>query len=213
MMRTDDLIKLLSADAGLRPASFGRAWSLAITAAVVAAAAVFAFTLGPRPDIAAAAETVSFLFKFVVTGVLALSAVPLLVALSRPEPVGRRAFAWLAAAPLALAVAVTVELAVMPSSEWGARLIGTNSPECPFLIVALGAIPLGLFVWSLRNAAPARPSLAGVVAGVAAGGIGASLYAAHCIDDSPLFLAAWYTLGVAMLAVAGGVAAHLVARW
>lgn len=213
MMRTDELINLLSADAGLRRASFGRAWSVAIAAAVMAAAAVFALALGPRPDIAAAAETVSFLFKFVVTGVLALSAVPLLVALSRPEPVGPRKLGWLVAAPLVLAVAVAVELAVRPAAEWGARLVGTNSPECPFLIVALGVVPLALFLWSLRNAAPAQPSLAGIVAGIAAGGIGASFYAAHCTDDSPLFVATWYTLGVAMLAVAGGFAARIVARW
>jgi hypothetical protein len=213
MMRTDDLIKVLSADAELRQASFGRAWSLAIAAAVVAAGLVFTAALGPRPDIGAAAHTMHFMFKFVVTGVLALTALPLLVALARPEAVGSRSIAWLAAAPLLLAIGVAIELAVMPAADWAPMLIGKNSPECPFLIVAIGAIPLALFVWSLRNAAPSRPALAGIVAGIAAGGVGASFYAAHCTDDSALFVATWYTLGVAMLAIAGGIAGRIVARW
>jgi hypothetical protein len=212
-MRTDDLIKVLSADAELQQAPFGRAWSLAIAAAVVVAGVVFGLALGPRPDIGLAAHTMHFMFKFVATGVLALTALPVLVTLSRPETVGRGSLAWLAVAPLVLAAAVAIELSIMPSSEWGARLIGKNSPECPFLIVLIGAAPLALFVWSLRAAAPSRPTLAGTVAGIAAGAIGASFYAAHCTDDSPLFVATWYTLGVAMLAFAGGVAGRIFARW
>ena len=46
------------------------------------------------------------------------------------------------------------------------------------------------------------PSLAGAVAGLAAGGVAATLYAAHCTDDSPLFVATWYTLAIAALAAA-----------
>ena len=35
---------------------------------------------------------------------------------------------------------------------------------------------------------PTRPALAGAVAGLLAGGLAASFYAAHCTDDSPLFV-------------------------
>lgn len=210
-MDTDALIRTLSAD-GSRPSRpLGRLWLFAVAVAVLVATAVFFELLGPRPDIAAAARTMDFLFKFMVTGLLALTALPLLFALSRPE--GSNRFVWLAAAPLALLVTLIIELSIVPSSEWGARLIGVNSPDCVFLIMAIGIGPLALFVLVLRNAAPTRPALAGVVAGLAAGGIAATLYAAHCTDDSPLFVAIWYTLAIAALAAAGGLAGRFFARW
>lgn len=212
-METGDLIKALSADAGRPHASLGRLWALATLAAIAIAAAVFFAMLGPRPDIAAAAHTADFLFKFLVTGLLALSALPLLFALSRPEATGRGRFLWLAAAPVALAVTLAIELGLVPSSEWGTRLIGVNSPECVFLIMAIGAGPLALFIAMLRHAAPTRPALAGAIAGLAAGGIGATLYAAHCTDDSPLFVAFWYSQAIIVLAIAGGLGARIFARW
>jgi hypothetical protein len=204
---------VLSADSGPRPGSFGRGWTVAVLLAILAAAAVFALFIGPRPDVDEAGETMRFLFKFVVTGLLAVTAVPLLIALARPEPVGRGRLILLAAAPLALLAAVVFELSVVPSAEWETRLVGTNSMYCLSLIPLIGIAPLALFTWSLRNAAPTRPTLAGAIAGLAAGGIAATLYAAHCTDDSPLFVATWYTLAIAVLTVAGGVAGRAFARW
>jgi hypothetical protein len=55
--------------------------------------------------------------------------------------------------------------------------------------------------------------LAGAVAGLAAGGIAATLYAAHCTDDSPLFVATWYTLAIAILTGTGAFAGRVFARW
>ena len=70
-----------------------------------------------------------------------------------------------------------------------------------------------VFLAALRYAAPTRPVLAGAVAGLLAGGVASTFYAAHCFDDSPLFVAVWYTLGVSILAVAGALLAPRVARW
>lgn len=64
-----------------------------------------------------------------------------------------------------------------------------------------------------RRGAPARPTLAGFLAGLAAAGIGASVYAVHCTDDSPLFVALWYTLGIAMVAAVGAALGRIVLRW
>lgn len=66
---------------------------------------------------------------------------------------------------------------------------------------------------ALRHGAPTSPALAGAVAGLAAGGLAATFYAAHCTDDSPLFVATWYPLAIAMLAAAGAVAGRLAVRW
>jgi len=50
-----------------------------------------------------------------------------------------------------------------------------------------------------RQGAPEHPALAGAAAGLLAGAIGAALYATHCPDDSPLFVAVWYTLAITFI--------------
>ncbi len=92
-------------------------------------------------------------------------------------------------------------------------MIGRNSLACMTFISLIGLGPLAVFVWVLHYTAPTRPALAGSVAGLLAGGIAASVYAAHCDNDLPLFVATWYTLAVAGLAVVGATAASRFARW
>ena len=65
----------------------------------------------------------------------------------------------------------------------------------------------------MRQGAPTRPALAGALAGLLAGGIAATFYAAHCTDDSPFFVATWYTLAIAVLAGIGALAGGRVLRW
>jgi hypothetical protein len=66
---------------------------------------------------------------------------------------------------------------------------------------------------ALRRGAPLRPGIAGAVAGLCAGGLGAALYATHCIDDSPLFVAVWYSLAIAVVSLVGAVAGSRMLRW
>jgi len=212
-MKTDDLIRALGADSRRPAMPLVAALAAALGMAVLVAAIVFAATIGPRPDIAAAAATARFPFKFVVTILLAATAFATLAALARPQLPAARSMLWLAAAPLLLAAAVALELAAVPAADWGRRLVGGNSLTCLTLIPLIGIGPLALFVAALRHGAPAHPSLAGAVAGLAAGGVAATLYAAHCTDDSPLFVATWYTLAIAALAAAGALAGRVFARW
>jgi hypothetical protein len=65
----------------------------------------------------------------------------------------------------------------------------------------------------LRHGAPTRPGLTGAVAGLLAGGFGAAIYAAYCVEDSPFFMAAWYTLAIAGVAIAGALAGTRLLRW
>jgi hypothetical protein len=46
-----------------------------------------------------------------------------------------------------------------------------------------------------------------------ASGIAATLYASHCTDDSPLFVATWYSLAIGMVALVGYVIGSRVLRW
>lgn len=211
-MQTGKLIDALAADAGLKPPAMAGAWLLALLAAVAVAAAVFFVTLGPRPDFAIAAETPRFLFKFVVTLVLLASALPGLVAIARPG--ARLVRTWLlVAAPLLLVAAVIGELVVLPSDLRATRWIGTNALLCMVFIPVIGLGPLAAFLLGLRHGAPTRPALAGAMAGVSAGALAATFYAAHCIDDSPLFVAVWYTIAIGMLTLAGALAGRLLLRW
>jgi hypothetical protein len=55
--------------------------------------------------------------------------------------------------------------------------------------------------------------LAGAVAGLLAGGLAATFYAAHCFDDSPLFVATWYTIAIIILAALGALGGRFFVRW
>ncbi|MFZ5673199.1 MAG: NrsF family protein [Pseudomonadota bacterium] len=45
------------------------------------------------------------------------------------------------------------------------------------------------------------------------GGIGATLYASHCFDDSPLFVLVWYSLAIALVTAVGFFAGRHLLRW
>lgn len=212
-METNDLIKAIAAEAAIKRATpITTIWRLALLSAACVAAIVFLVTLGPRPDISEAAQTPRFLFKFAVTGALATMAFFAVRVLSRPD--GKQKIVTLLVAPVALlAGGVLVELVSLPASEWQRRLVGTNSMVCLTFIPLIGLGPLALFLAGLRYGAPTSPALAGAVAGTLAGGIAATFYAAHCIDDSPLFVAVWYSLAVGFLAVIGAVISAKNSRW
>ncbi len=95
------------------------------------------------------------------------------------------------------------ELLAMPEATWGTRLVGSNARICLLAIPLLAIAPLACLLAALRYGAPTRPGFAGAVAGLAASGIAATLYALHCPDDSPLFVATWYTIATAPVVLAG----------
>lgn len=212
-METHELIKALAADSRRTGAPMNTVWWGAALIAIAIATTVFFALLGPRPDIATAAQTVRFLFKFVVTIALAASAFALLRMLSRPETDPRGVLAYLAVAPALMLAAVAIELLVVPAETWSSRLVGTNSLVCLTFIPLIGIGPLALLLFALRHGAPSHPALAGAIAGLVAGGIAATFYGSHCTDDSPLFVATWYTIAIAGLALLGTLGGRYVARW
>ncbi|MDP9813836.1 hypothetical protein J2W42_006712 [Rhizobium tibeticum] len=212
-MQTNDLINALKADTARQAIPLGYAWWVAIVAATIVAAAAFLVLIGPRPDFAAAAHTLRFLFKFIVTLALAVVAFALLRVLSRPGSDVKRGARWLFLVPILLGTAVVAELFVVPSDQLVTVWWGSNVYVCLTFIPLIGLGPLAVFLAALRHGAPTRPRLAGAVAGLLAGGIAATFYAAHCTDDSPLFVATWYSIAIAGLAALGSVLGRRVARW
>jgi hypothetical protein len=210
-METNELIRTLAADARRPALSLALLWWGAMGLAIILAALVFSALLGPRPDIAAAAQTPRFLAKFVITVALAASALGVARALLRPEESWRKLS--LGSAPALVFLAVVVELLVAPAETWADRLVGTNGLACLMFIPLLGLSPLAILLLALRQGAPTRPGVAGAAAGLLAGGIAATFYAAHCTDDSPLFVATWYTLAIGALALLGAAVGQRFLRW
>jgi hypothetical protein len=212
-MRTEDLITALVVDLRVSKLRFRQILAGAIALGSIIATAAFLFWIGVRPDIGQAIETARFLFKFVVTLSLATAAAGLLSRLATPGvSAGFWAWTWLAA-PVLLVVAVMVELIVMPAATWWPRLVGTNARFCLMLIPFLSIGPLACIMLALRQGAPTKPGLTGAVAGLVASGIAGTLYASHCTDDSPLFVATWYSLAIGVVTLVGYVIGSRWLRW
>ncbi|MGX5736004.1 NrsF family protein [Bosea thiooxidans] len=211
-MKTDDLIDLLAQDS-TPPRRLRSVLTVAAAGGIVIAAILFFAAIGFRPDIAEAVTSGRFLFKFVVTIALAVTALGAALSLGRPggDP-GRKALA-LAIAPILLACAAALELMVLPTNQWLPSLIGRNARFCLTLIPLLSVGPLICLLAALRQGAPSQPGLAGAVAGLAASGIAATFYAANCDDDSPLFVMTWYPIAIAIVASAGYFAGRKLLRW
>jgi hypothetical protein len=211
-MKTDDLIRTLAADNDWRSTATGSALLIALVAAAPISLAVFLMALGVRPDFTSATHNPFFDLKFAVTLALAISAILVVLPLSRPGTVlGRRA--WLLLVPIALlAAGIAFDLSMPQSTTWSARMIGSNSRVCLSAIPAMALPLLAASLIGLRQGAATRPALSGAVAGLMSGGLAATVYAAHCTDDSPLFVATWYSIGVAGLTAVGAAAGSRVLR-
>jgi hypothetical protein len=211
-VKTADLINVLAQDAPVTWRLPGRL-AMAFALGTLIAVAIFASGVHLRPDLAAASQTARVLFKFLFALTLLSGAAGAVAQVGRPDAkAGPWAFV-LAAVPLLLGLAVVAELLATPAQSWTTRLIGRYSDYCLTIIPALALGPLACLLVALRESAPARPGLAGAVAGLAASGIAVILYASHCPDDSPLFVAVWYSSAIAIVVAAGYLAGARLLRW
>jgi hypothetical protein len=209
-MKTDDLIAQLTAEEA-RPARLAH-WPGVFGAAILVTAAMFLAILGLRPGLAGALAEPRFHAKVGVMVLLAAVCVAGLPRLVRPTE-SARLRPVLALPPALLIVAVAIELAVSPSGTWEARAIGSNALLCMTCIPVLSLGALALFIAALRRGAPSRPVMSGALAGLAAGALGASFYGLHCPDDSPLFVAIWYTIALSGVTALGAFCGHKWLRW
>jgi hypothetical protein len=208
-MKTEELIRVLAAD-GARPVTpIGSTLLRSLALGALLSTALFILILNPRADIARAILTVAFDFKLLVVVCVTAGAAVFLAYAALPAPAAERQWLlWLG--PLLLAVGVLIELATAPAGSWARRWLGQNAAHCVSLIPLLSLPSLPCFFFALRRAAPMRPSLAGAAAGLLSGGIAATLYALTCPDDSPLFIATWYSIAIGTVA---GISAIVGSRW
>ncbi len=212
-MRTQDLIAALAADTPPRGPALGKGLAWAGLGGLVTACLVMQALLGIRSSFVASLVDPRFLFKFLVTGTLAAVMFRSVLALARPQTAapGLPAVIWAPSALLACGVAA--ELFLLPSTLWMPRLVGSNALQCLTYVPLISLVPLALVLLALRRGAAASPAAAGLVAGLASGAMGAFFYAAHCPDDSPLFVAVWYTLGIGIMGLTGAVLGSRALRW
>ena len=118
-----------------------------------------------------------------------------------------------AVVPAIIVAALAVELMQVPRAQWLVKLAGVHWYVCVFNMVLLSLPILAALLFGLRFGAPARPMLAGAGAGLLAGSLAASLYIAHCPDDSPIFVAAWFTLAILIATGIGAVSGRRLLRW
>ncbi len=218
-MKTDNLVEALVADRGSGGKSIPKVLAAALALGGLVSTALFFLDLDVPQDVAQAMATwrydlATWRFDLKVGMVLLalVLAFRLCMELSRPFPPVRPVRRLLPLAMVA-AVAVAIELTSFPSTAWATRLVGSNSLVCLVAIPMLALAPLAAVLWTLRSGAPASPALAGAAAGLLAAATGATLYAFHCIDDSPLFVVTWYVLATIPVVVLGAIAGHRLLRW
>ena len=212
-MKTSEFIAALAADPVPEPIRLGRRIVAALAIGFLGSLAIYALLMGPRPDIADAVQTMRFNLKFVDAFAFALPS--LLLTLGSPAPTRsrgrlrfgcwRRSFSWRRAWPS--------NSSLCPRSEWMSRLVGHHSMFCMRMIPLLAAPILAALIIALRAGAPLHPGLTGALAGASSAGIAALLYASHCPDDSPLFVATWYPLATLICMGVGALAGRRFLVW
>jgi len=211
-MDTDQLIRTLAAD-NVRARPVGFVLALALLAAAPVSLLMFFTELGVRPDVMTAMRNPFFDLKFAVTLALATSAILVSLHLSRPEA-SMRGWGWLFMIPAGLLVAgISGEMMMPQRLPMMTRLVGSNSKVCLTAIPAMSLPLLAAALVGLRHGAPTRPALAGAIAGLLSAGLAATFYASHCTDDSPLFVATWYTIATALVTSVGALAGARVLRF
>jgi len=174
---------------------------------------MFFTELGIRPDVMIAMRNPFFDLKFAVTLALAVSAIAVALHLSRPEA-SLRGFGWYLLIPAGiLAACIGGEMMMPQRMPMSTRLVGSNSKVCLTAIPLMSLPLLAAALFGLRHGASARPALSGAIAGMLSAGLAATLYASHCTDDSPLFVATWYTLATALVAAVGAAIGSRVLKY
>jgi hypothetical protein len=212
-MKTDELIAAIAADSAAPLPSVKGRMAAALAAGGAVAGAWFVYSLGVRPDVASAVLTWRFVTKLLIVAACVVSALWASLRLARPEAERSGTLAILSVPPALLAIAVVAELALSPADGWAARAIGSNSRICLVSVALMAVAPLAALLMGLRAGAPRSAAAAGAVAGLLAGSLGALLYAFHCTDDSPLFVALWYSPPIALAAAAGALVGSRLLRW
>ena len=214
-MRTEDLIIQLAGDT--RPVP-GRAVERQVARNVaiggVISLGLMLIILGPRPNLATAATTFSFWLKAGFTAALALAGLFLTCRLARPgRPIGWGPLALLAIALAVVAILGLREVITAAPDNRVELWLGQSWRRCLVWTLLLSGPLLAGGLLAMRRFAPTAPVWAGLAVGLAAGGLGATIYSLSCPEPAAAFLATWYVLGMALVGAMGAALGARVLRW
>jgi len=212
-MKTENLIHALTADQSGPTPPLARTLMRGLLPGVAVAVLLYLVILGSRPHLLAHFLEPRLLFKLIFPWAVGACALATVLRLAQPGADARRYGRLLLVLAVVLGAAVVTELIVVPPAHWKASWIGHNARFCLIVIPTLSFAPLIAALIVLRRGAPTNPVLAGAAAGLLAAAIGAGLYATHCPDDSPLFVACWYGLATLVVVIIGSIAGSKWLRW
>ena len=213
-MKTDDLIAALALDTRSIPSrQIERRLLIWLVPAGLAALVGVVFWLGIRPDLPVAVTGPTFWAKAAYASALGVGGFWLLSRLGRPAADAKAPLILLAAVLVAVALLAASELAGLPAGERMAAIMGRSARVCPTNILILSAAASPFVFFGARRFAPTRPACAGAAAGLLTASLVATLYGLHCPEHTAAFVAAWYTLGMAVSTAAGAVISRFAFRW
>ena len=213
-MKTDDLVSMLANGevAVSRRRASSRIW-LAVLLGLPFSFAILLSGYGVRHDIVQAMFWPMFWVKVLFPLCIAAAGFVAAERLARPGVKPRHT--WMGAVLPVLGVWLLAAIAwfTMPADDRMPALMGQSWRICA---ASIGLMALPVFaaaLFALKGMAPTRPALAGAAVGALAGGVGASVYALHCMELTAPFLAVWYVSGIAVPVLVGALLGPRLLRW
>jgi hypothetical protein len=212
-MKTDDLIAHLGADLTPAPPHYvGRVLAMGLSLGLLFSAALMLAAMGPRSDLAIAMAGGGFWMKLAYTLSFAALGLWMVERLGRSDASAKKPVLFLVA-PVILLLAVAIVQLMAPGADRHQLIMGDSWRVCAIDILAISVPAFVAVFWSLRKLAPTRLAWAGAAAGLLAGGVGASVYAFHCVEYTAPFILIWYTSGMAAAALIGAFISRWALRW
>jgi len=213
-MKTDDLVAMLSNGPVAAPRrAASRRLGLAVLAGLPLSFLILLTEYGLRRDLVQAMFWPMFWVKVLFPLCIAAAGFVAVQRLARPGVAVRHAWVGAALPVLLIWGLAVVAWFTMPAEDRMPSLMGQSWRICA-LSIGLMALPVfAATLVALRGLAPTQPALAGAAAGALAGGVGAAVYALHCMELTAPFLAVWYVSGIAVPVLVGAVLGPRLLRW
>jgi hypothetical protein len=212
-VKTDDVIARLGADLAPAPPHYvGRVLAMGLGLGFLLSAALMLATMGPRSDLALAMAGGAFWMKLAYTLSFAGLGLWMVERLGRSDASAGKPALFLVV-PVILLLAVAIVQLMEPGANRHQLVMGESWKVCAVDILTISVPAFVAVFWALRKLAPTRLTLAGAGAGLLAGGVGASVYAFHCVEYTAPFILLWYTGGMAAAALIGAFISRWALRW
>jgi hypothetical protein len=211
-MNTDDLIDSLSS-AAANPPRARVSLPVAVSLGAMVSLLLMVLILGLRIDWQGFPAWSGLSVKLTLAAIVLSLAVVRVRPAIRPEATLKgslKVFVWplLGAGLLALG-----SLSMHDPATWLSQVKGTTLAVCLTAIPLLSLPVLVATLLVLRQGAVSDAWRAGLLAGLLAGSTAVLVYALHCTEDEPAFYVTWYTAGVAIVTLLGGMLGRLLLRW